>query len=95
MARRILHYNTRQVYFECNHGIVGEDGCGAEHRYCNLETPDLSVWHQLVWAYGNRRLTNATDKLPAMSGIAKLFERRLGAQYVAGLWSNALIEGLA
>lgn len=33
MARRVLHYNSRQMYFECNHGIVAEDGSRIEARY--------------------------------------------------------------
>jgi hypothetical protein len=114
LARRILHYNTRQIYLECNHGIVGEDGCRFENRYCcnlsDLEEGKESeskkgsskqlglehtIWNSLLWSYGQRKLTKATDKLPAMSGIAKLLKSRLEAQYVAGLWGDALIEGLA
>jgi len=34
LARRILHYNTRQIYLECNHGVISEDGSSFEHRYC-------------------------------------------------------------
>lgn len=114
LARRILHYNTRQIFLECNHGIVGEDGCRFEERYCcNLsdlekaKEPDSrkgsseqlslehTIWKSLLWCYGQRKLTVATDKLPAMSGIAKLLKSHLEAQYIAGLWSNMLIEGLA
>jgi len=124
LAQRILHYNTRQIYLECNHGILGEDGCRFEDRYCcnlselekakeadevkepvdeepesrrNSSKQDLehTMWKNLLWYYGQRKLTKATDKLPAMSGIAKLLKSRLEAQYVAGLWSDALIEGLA
>jgi len=96
LARRILHYNTRQMYFECDHGLVGEYGCNGKNRFnIDLEKADIDEWHNLLWAYGNRKLTKATDKLPAMSGLARLFEKRLKAQYVAGLWSTNLIEGLA
>ncbi len=114
LARRILHYNTSQIYLECNHGIVGEDGCRFEDRYCcnlgdleEFKEPkprkdsskqlglEHTMWNSLLWSYGNRKLTKATDKLPAMSGIAKLLKSRLDAQYVAGIWSDALIEGLA
>ncbi|TVY80634.1 hypothetical protein LSUE1_G004553 [Lachnellula suecica] len=95
LARRVLHYNAQKMYFECNHGIVGEDGCNTPDRWCNLEKLDIARWNGLLWGYGERNLTKPTDKLPAMSGLAKLFERELGAQYVAGIWSNALIEGLA
>lgn len=33
LARRVLHYNSRQMYYECNHGIVAEDGSRNENRY--------------------------------------------------------------
>lgn len=41
------------------------------------------------------KLAKSTDKLPALCGFASLFTRRLGAEYVPGLWSDVLIEGLA
>ena len=105
LANRLLHYNSRHMYFECNHGIVGEDGCGSDKRYCDLtedkkqKTPSIGLrretdtWNSLIWAYGQRELTKATDKLPAISGLARLFETP-GSQYVAGLWSSSFIEGL-
>lgn len=114
LAKRVIHYNARQVYFECDQGIFAEDGSYQKQRYCTLvdrlspfgEPPassealsnykvDLSLWHSLVWTSGRRKLSKPTDKLPAMSGLARLFHRRLGGQYVAGLWSKAMMEGLA
>jgi hypothetical protein len=103
LAKRVLHYNTDKMYFECNHGIVGEDGYRTEHRLSSLRESkgsqlkgaDHATWNQLLWMYGDRKFTKATDKLPAMSGLAELFEQRLGAKYIAGLWSDDLIEGLA
>lgn len=95
LAKRVLNYGTRQMYFECNHGIVAEDGSSQAFRFGNLTTPNIQAWNGLLWAYGQRKLTKATDKFPAMSGLAKLFERALDAQYVAGLWSNNIIEGLS
>ncbi|RYP53734.1 hypothetical protein DL768_001334 [Monosporascus sp. mg162] len=135
LARRVLHFNSRQMYFECDEGCVGEDGFREERRYCDIYGSELepgsdsvgekderrgetnaaagglgaggregkgsgrrghgNIWYQLLWAYGGRKLTKETDKLPAMSGLAKLMEKRYGAKYVAGLWSDSLIEGLA
>jgi hypothetical protein len=103
LAKRVLHYNTRKMYFECNQGIIGEDGYHDDQRLCLLsrneqsqeEKADRKWWNHLLWTYGDRKLTKPTDKLPAMSGLAKLFEQRLGAKYIVGLWSDDLIEGLA
>ncbi|CAG8955478.1 hypothetical protein HYFRA_00010345 [Hymenoscyphus fraxineus] len=94
LAKRLLHYNTRQMYFECNQGIIGEDGCMRKERYCRLDA-SIETWDVLVRFYRERNLTNLTDKFPAIGGLAKLFEEKLKAQYVAGLWSTHLISGLA
>ncbi|OCL14519.1 HET-domain-containing protein [Glonium stellatum] len=56
--------------------------------------PILNNWHDLLWAYGSRKLTNASDKLPALSGLAQIFSEKLKDQCVASLWRNSLIEGL-
>jgi Heterokaryon incompatibility protein (HET) len=109
MAQRILHYCADQMYYECDHEFVSEDGFRAPGRYCHLfqaadslqvvrrskYSADLALWGHLLSDYGHRRLSKPSDKLPAMSGLARMFEKRMQASYVAGLWSNALIEGLA
>lgn len=106
LARRILHYTSTQMYFECEHGITGEEGPTGQDRFCSL-TDDLDrckevldaktkrKWSGLVKEYGHRELTRPTDRLPAISGLAKLFQQiQGGPEYVAGLWSDDLISGL-
>lgn len=114
LAKRIIHYNERQIYFECDQGIFAEDGSHRKDRHCrlnkrlspSLKSPtssdsvddyeaDLGLWHTLVWGYGKRKLSKPTDRLPAISGLARLFHKRFGGQYVAGLWSKAMMAGLA
>lgn len=48
----------------------------------------------MLWQYGPRELTRATDKLPAISGIAGLYADKIGDEYLAGLWRSQLHEGL-
>lgn len=107
LARRIVHYNSRQLYFECAAGMLAEDGSRSTSRLSDLSelrrpesnphdiAPAMDTWHSLLEAYGARRLTEPTDKLPAMSGLARLVQKRTNAEYVAGLWSNSMIEGMA
>jgi hypothetical protein len=69
-----------------------------ERQISDTETPsevDHSLWDRVIWEYGRRKLTQPTDKLPALSGLAKIFEMRFQAQYIAGLWSTSVIKGLA
>lgn len=59
------------------------------------------LWYLLLETFTGRALTVDSDRLPAISGLARLFETRLRelsrrnkVQYLAGLWSDSLIEGL-
>ncbi|KAI1086968.1 HET-domain-containing protein [Rostrohypoxylon terebratum] len=105
LARRILHFNSRQMYYECNSGIIGEDGSNSSRRFGMLKDLDQSVvswewpsadylWYSLIGDYGARALTQPTDMLPAMSGLARLFAAKFRADYVAGIWSHSLLKGL-
>jgi hypothetical protein len=50
-------------------------------------------WELVVANYTQRRLTYATDKLPAFGGVAELFHRawaERAGRYIAGLWEKAL-----
>ncbi|KAF1982476.1 HET-domain-containing protein [Aulographum hederae CBS 113979] len=58
-------------------------------------THDLyEQWELLVRNYTSCDLTCATDKFPALSGLAKMFQKHLKDTYLAGLWGNNLLNGL-
>ncbi|KAH6666119.1 heterokaryon incompatibility protein-domain-containing protein [Halenospora varia] len=109
LSSRTLHFASDQMYFECLEGFRGEDGFSVKGRYdcihahankynssriLNTEGPVLGEWYSMLWGYGTRKLTNGTDKLPALSGLAEIYAERLGDEYVAGLWKKNLIEGM-
>lgn len=57
----------------------------------------LSMWAELVRRYTLRSLTVPSDKLPAISGLARLFQAYMDipvSDYVAGLWKFTLPVGL-
>ncbi|KAF5708519.1 hypothetical protein FMUND_10538 [Fusarium mundagurra] len=74
------------------------------HRYHFIEIaarppPDneqraLEWWEQVVHEYTSRQLTNAADKLPALSGLAQQRKQVRGGDYLAGLWRDSLIHDL-
>lgn len=95
------------MYFECNQGFVGENGLSFDHRFHSIhghhlsyslqsihEPSPLEEWYQVLWTYGPRKLTKPSDKLPALSGLARIFSERLDDEYLAGLWKKDLLEGL-
>ncbi|KAJ0110039.1 hypothetical protein J7T55_014842 [Diaporthe amygdali] len=55
---------------------------------------EFSSWQFLVHEYSSRRLTFATDKLPAISGAAAKFYDRVKCRYLAGLWADNLPQAL-
>ncbi|KAJ4423588.1 hypothetical protein N0V82_001754 [Gnomoniopsis sp. IMI 355080] len=57
-------------------------------------TDYLQEWSSLFTKYSRRELTVKTDKMVAISGIAREFEKLLNDQYVAGLWRSSLPEAL-
>lgn len=53
-----------------------------------------SQWNHLVKNYSRCALTRPDDRLIAMSGIAAMFKKNSGDEYLAGLWRSRLVEGL-
>lgn len=51
-------------------------------------------WLRMVEEYCHRNLTNATDRLPALSGMAKVMSNKIKDRYLAGLWEEYLPQSL-
>ncbi|KAF2470809.1 HET-domain-containing protein [Lindgomyces ingoldianus] len=51
-------------------------------------------WYNLVEGFAGRELTEETDKLPAIAGIADKIRQITGDSYMAGLWKNDIATGL-
>ncbi|KAK4169669.1 heterokaryon incompatibility protein-domain-containing protein [Cladorrhinum sp. PSN259] len=47
-------------------------------------------WIALVNAYNNRKLTELSDKLPAISGMARVMQKQDRVDYLAGHWKDNL-----
>ncbi|EFQ34107.1 heterokaryon incompatibility protein [Colletotrichum graminicola M1.001] len=53
-----------------------------------------SVWNSVAQEYSNTRLTKSSDKLIALSGVAKHFATRINDVYVVGMWRRYLASSL-
>ena len=51
-------------------------------------------WTDLVYEYSQRALTEPSDKLPALAGIASRYQNDTKDIYCAGLWKANLLKGL-
>jgi hypothetical protein len=88
MAPRILHFCIDELQWDCNggrdcqcgllrvRGGFGMNDKSALEAYrsngCTM-TEKANLWRIFVYRYSSRRLTNWTDRLPAISGLAKQF----------------------
>ena len=110
-GRELVFECTEGLKCECGHA---EDSFmlqigGDEGRVMEVENMKDGVvlkrrrgteikWTQFVSAYSSLNLTFGTDRLPAISGLARDFADRRTAnhpgRYLAGLWSNNLHEQL-
>jgi hypothetical protein len=58
----------------------------------NRDLPTLHcAWRKLVGSFACRRSTDARDRFPAISGLAKLMAETKSDTYLAGLWSDRLV----
>ena len=52
------------------------------------------IWKELVSTYSRCSLTNSSDKLIAISGLAQTLRLEYGGEYCAGLWKSMMIGQL-
>lgn len=77
--------------FRLWHSLVAIKG----EKRRNLQKEDHRLWYSLIEDYTNRSLTVASDKLPALSGIASLLWGPDSDNYVASLGKDDIHAGLA
>ncbi|KAK8211808.1 heterokaryon incompatibility protein-domain-containing protein [Phyllosticta capitalensis] len=55
----------------------------------------VKTWHNVVEKYSQLSLSKASDRLPAIAGVAKVMQTfRRDDEYLAGLWRSSLFEDL-
>jgi hypothetical protein len=59
-------------------------------KYNQEKKPLDESWHTIVHLYSRGRLTCSSDKLVAISGIARVIQERSKDQYLAGLWRRQM-----
>ncbi|KAH7204660.1 heterokaryon incompatibility protein-domain-containing protein [Fusarium oxysporum] len=67
---------------------------GQQYITRDEETAYLNLWGDVVSIYANCALTNESDRLIAMSGIAKTFQEANKDTYLAGLWKKVIHSDL-
>jgi hypothetical protein len=110
-SNRILSFSKDQVYWECNERFrmeslhfactnpSHETGLTGKRDLKALKAMEKSKlyqwWYKILMDYCSRKLTFSMDNLPAISGIAAMFQKLTNDVYLAGLWQNDISCGLA
>lgn len=111
LSTRLLLFGATKMHFRCgtHQWSEGDDKLShldssiisLHHRTIGIKQgkyPASSLyedWNMLVDDYGHRDTTYETDRLPAISGLARLIWETLGDHYLAGLWKGDILNGLA
>jgi len=56
--------------------------------------PIYGGWYEMIQKYSQRKVTFHSDRLPALSGLAKLTATHQNGNYLAGLWWEDIALGL-
>ena len=74
--------------------LEGEGAVGNSRSTDPRIVDPLLAWQGGLGNYTRRRITYLSDKLPALSGMAKVVQQRTGWSYLAGLWREKLLNDL-
>ena len=104
LAPRTLHFGALQLFWECRENNACETFPISlpEHFpveqgwvYVNDAGSELyELWRSIMISYSQGRLTHDSDKLVAISGVARNIAQQFRGEYVAGMWRENLIEQL-
>jgi hypothetical protein len=103
LAPRTLHFHPSEMVMECKSSICcecsGLDKVVAISRRNSLDSKldrskIFNSWFAVVEEYSRLRITRESDRLPALTGVATVFQKKLECRYLAGLWENDIARGL-
>jgi hypothetical protein len=102
LSPRVLHFGHNQLLWECREWEAAESFPDGVPAIMN-SNPDGAIkrrysqdakWSDIVGTYSRTSLTFASDKLVAVSALAKQMKATLNDEYVAGLWRTPLVTQL-
>jgi hypothetical protein len=92
LSPRILYWSTHGLFWTCNHSnSVRSHQPNIFWRDFAMHNDAQTNWEAMVEAYSRRNFTHHGDRLPALSGLARLLDQ---GRYLAGHWRKSLPEGL-
>ena len=106
LSPRVVHFTAWEVVWDCSVGLqclcsspAAPRITTARAKYASLladSSPSrmYTYWQELVQMYSPRKLTKPSDRLIALSGIARQIQDAFGDEYLAGTWRASLPNAL-
>ncbi|KAH6844684.1 heterokaryon incompatibility protein-domain-containing protein [Chaetomium sp. MPI-CAGE-AT-0009] len=101
LSTRYLAFSRQEMQWSCRAtstcqcGSLGHDGnAGALRQAPSIQDDPFGFWAEMLPFYTQRSLSFPTDRLPAISGLARAIQRSTSADYVAGIWLQDLKRSL-
>ncbi|KAK4159284.1 heterokaryon incompatibility protein-domain-containing protein [Cladorrhinum sp. PSN259] len=103
LSPRLIHFGRHEMIWECSTSCTCE--CGqAKDSHLGLSKAQFhdlisspwgekwpNAWRRMIIQYSALHLTYASDKLPALSGLADQIQRSSNQTYIAGMWQETLV----
>lgn len=77
------------TWYQDGETIRGPSDTSTVSEYC------ANLWRTLMQYSSGRDITYEKDTFPAVSGLAKTLQPFIGGRYLAGIWENDVLNGLA
>lgn len=103
LPRRALHFTREQLFWTCTEATCSETFPWGEPRpsisspkYTQVMVGGITTsnWPETIERYSRTKLTNDSDKLVAIAGLARELQAQTKDQYVVGMWRRSLLLDL-
>lgn len=96
LSRRMVVFASDEVQWMCRRleSCECSPNRTSDVNFIRQVTYNYYGWRNLIDDYCHRTLTNSSDRLPALSGLAAKFQRELDSKYLAGMWEKDLVQYL-
>ncbi|KAH7348126.1 heterokaryon incompatibility protein-domain-containing protein [Pyrenochaeta sp. MPI-SDFR-AT-0127] len=105
LAKRMIHFAGEELFWECQTRTrcecssldeVASASDSFRTVWATERRPEklFEVWHKIIQLYSPLHITYQSDRLPAISGLAKYLQSRGCGEYVAGIWVQNIFVDL-
>jgi hypothetical protein len=100
LSPRTVYFTDDQMHWKCRSEYQTEDGIGSWGGILNLSSYNFGnqapsvTWWNWIEDFSSRQLAHSSDRLPAIAGITRMYQRRTGYTPLVALWEESILIDL-